>query len=66
MPVFEYTMEVSVLLSLFSDARNGLPGNDDFGQMSAWLVFTLAGFYPVEPCAGSFVLGRPFFPTMAP
>jgi len=35
-------------------------GNDDLGQMSAWLVFTSLGFYPVAPGSNQYVLGRPF------
>ena len=38
----------------------GLVGNDDLGQMSAWLVFTSLGFYPVAPGSNQYVLGRPF------
>ncbi|MFG6449692.1 GH92 family glycosyl hydrolase [Roseateles sp. BYS180W] len=38
----------------------GLAGNDDLGQMSAWLVFTALGFYPVAPASGEYVIGRPF------
>jgi putative alpha-1,2-mannosidase len=37
-----------------------LAGNDDLGQMSAWLIFTALGFYPVTPGSGEYVLGRPF------
>jgi predicted alpha-1,2-mannosidase len=38
----------------------GLAGNDDVGQMSAWLMFTALGFYPVTPGSGQYVIGRPF------
>ncbi|MBW8748481.1 MAG: glycoside hydrolase family 92 protein, partial [Acidobacteria bacterium] len=38
----------------------GLVGNDDLGQMSAWLLFTSMGFYPVAPGSNEYVLGRPF------
>ncbi len=38
----------------------GLSGNDDLGQMSAWLVFTALGFYPVAPGSDQYVIGRPF------
>eukprot|EP00933_Yihiella_yeosuensis_P000455 TRINITY_DN1006_c0_g1_i9.p1 TRINITY_DN1006_c0_g1~~TRINITY_DN1006_c0_g1_i9.p1 ORF type:complete len:872 (-),score=165.33 TRINITY_DN1006_c0_g1_i9:231-2747(-) len=44
----------------FSDKAGGLPGNDDMGAMSAWVALSLLGFYPVDPCSGNFVLGRPF------
>jgi predicted alpha-1,2-mannosidase len=38
----------------------GLSGNDDLGQMSAWLIFTGLGFYPVTPGSLEYVIGRPF------
>jgi predicted alpha-1,2-mannosidase len=40
---------------------DGLAGNDDVGQMSAWYVFSALGFYPVNPANGEFVLGTPEF-----
>jgi len=40
---------------------NGLCGNDDAGQMSAWLVFSMMGFYPVCPGLPYYVLGSPSF-----
>lgn len=46
--------------TLFSAKTDGLPGNDDMGQMSSWLVFSILGFYPVDTCSNDFVLGRPF------
>jgi predicted alpha-1,2-mannosidase len=39
---------------------DGLVGNDDLGQMSAWLIFTSMGFYPVAPGSNEYVIGRPF------
>ncbi|MGQ8338804.1 GH92 family glycosyl hydrolase [Sunxiuqinia sp. A32] len=38
---------------------NGLCGNDDCGQMSAWYIFTNLGFYPLNPCGGEYILGAP-------
>ena len=35
----------------------GLCGNDDCGQMSAWYLFSMMGFYPVNPCGDGYVLG---------
>jgi len=46
----------------YQDKINGLCGNDDCGQMSAWYIFTNLGFYPVNPCGGEFVLGAPQLP----
>ena len=45
---------------LFNNSPQGLPGNEDCGQMSAWYLFTSLGFYPVCPGTGEYVLGRPF------
>ena len=39
----------------------GLGGNDDCGQMSAWYLFTVMGFYPVCPGTDQYVLGAPRF-----
>lgn len=39
----------------------GLSGNDDCGQMSAWLLFSSLGFYPVTPASGIYALGIPAF-----
>jgi predicted alpha-1,2-mannosidase len=44
----------------YKPAPDGLSGNDDLGQMSAWLVFTALGFYPVAPGSNEYVIGRPF------
>ncbi len=49
-----------IVKSQYNPGPNGLVGNDDLGQMSAWLVFTELGFYPVTPGSGQYVLGRPF------
>jgi predicted alpha-1,2-mannosidase len=48
----------------YRNTRDGITGNDDCGQMSAWYIFTALGFYPVAPASGSYALGRPFFPKM--
>ena len=39
--------------------RNGLSGNDDCGQMSAWYIFSALGFYPVDPVSGEYLIGAP-------
>jgi predicted alpha-1,2-mannosidase len=46
--------------SQYHPTPDGLAGNDDLGQMSAWLVFTALGFYPVTPGSLEYVIGRPF------
>ncbi len=38
---------------------DGIAGNDDAGQMSAWFVFATLGLYPAQPARGVYVLGRP-------
>jgi predicted alpha-1,2-mannosidase len=43
---------------------DGMSGNDDAGQMSAWLVFSMMGFYPVCPGTGEYVIGSPSFPEV--
>ena len=43
---------------------DGLSGNDDCGQMSAWYLFSAMGFYPVDPCGGEYVLGAPQMPQV--
>lgn len=40
----------------------GLGGNDDCGQMSAWYIFSVLGFYPVCPGTDQYVLGAPYIP----
>lgn len=43
----------------YSTRPDGIVGNDDVGQMSAWLVFALLGFYPAQPFSGTYVTGAP-------
>ncbi len=44
---------------LYSDRPDGLCGNEDCGQMSAWYIFSSLGFYPVNPANSVYVLGSP-------
>jgi len=46
----------------YLDKPDGLCGNDDCGQMSAWYVFSALGFYPVDPISGEYRLGAPQIP----
>ena len=48
----------------YLDRVDGLCGNDDCGQMSAWYVFSAMGFYPVNPCGGEYILGAPQLPRI--
>jgi predicted alpha-1,2-mannosidase len=43
----------------YTDRPDGIVGNDDCGQMSAWLVFATLGLYPVQPASGTYVAGVP-------
>jgi predicted alpha-1,2-mannosidase len=40
---------------------DGLDGDDDCGQMSAWLLFAAMGFYPVNPASGEYMIGSPLY-----
>ncbi|MCX6550202.1 MAG: GH92 family glycosyl hydrolase [Acidobacteria bacterium] len=48
-----------ILTSLYSTGPEGLCGNEDCGQMSAWYLFSAMGFYPVNPAEGVYVIGTP-------
>lgn len=47
--------------TLFSNAPNGVTGNDDLGTMSAWYLFSALGLYPATPGSGEFLLHTPKF-----
>ena len=46
---------------LYTDKPDGLSGNEDCGQMSAWYIFSSIGFYPLNPSNGAYVFGSPLF-----
>ena len=48
----------------YNPGPNGLCGNDDCGQMSAWYLFSAMGFYPFNPCGGEYVIGAPQLPEV--
>jgi predicted alpha-1,2-mannosidase len=48
-----------ILRSMYANSRDGLCGNDDAGQMSAWYLFSALGFYPVCPGSDRYALGSP-------
>lgn len=50
-----------ILTTLYSNKPDGLCGNEDMGQMSAWYVYSAMGFYPVNPADGKYVFGTPLF-----
>ena len=53
-----------VLHDLYLNAPDGICGNEDCGQMSAWFVFSAMGFYPVDPISGQYEIGSPLFPEV--
>ena len=52
----------TIMNELYTDQPDGLCGNEDCGQMSAWYVFSAMGFYPVNPISGEYEIGSPLFP----
>ena len=51
----------SLLETMYADQPDGLQGNEDVGQMSAWYVLSALGFYPVDAVSGNYILGSPLF-----
>jgi predicted alpha-1,2-mannosidase len=50
-----------IMTTLYKNSGDGLAGNDDAGQMSAWYVFSALGFYPVTPGTPRYSIGTPRF-----
>lgn len=50
-----------IMTTMYTDQTDGLCGNEDCGQMSAWYVLSSMGFYPVNPADGNYILGSPLF-----
>ena len=50
-----------VLTTLYHDAPDGLSGNEDVGQMSAWYILSSLGMYEAEPAGGRYWFGSPLF-----
>lgn len=50
-----------VYREMYHNAPDGLSGNEDVGQMSAWYVISACGLYQVEPAGGKFIIGSPLF-----
>jgi predicted alpha-1,2-mannosidase len=48
-----------IAAACYQNGPGGMCGNDDCGQMSAWYVFSVLGFYPVDPPSGVYVIGSP-------
>ena len=56
---YKTQQRVREVAALYDDTPAGQCGNNDCGQMSAWYVFSALGFYPVNPAAGTYVIGSP-------
>ncbi len=54
-----------IMDTLASDKPDGLAGNDDVGQMSAWYIFSAMGFYPVAPGDLAYPIGAPQLPSIS-
>ncbi len=50
-----------ILKTQYNTTPNGLSGNEDCGQMSAWYVFSSLGIYPMNPASGEYQIGSPIF-----
>jgi predicted alpha-1,2-mannosidase len=61
MPWKTQSMIRKVMDELYHDGPDGLCGNEDMGQMSAWYVLNSMGFYPVAPGQNVWVIGSPLF-----
>src|ERR1700740_250934 len=46
---------------MYAALPDGLQGNEDVGQMSAWYIMSAMGFYPVDPVSGNYIFGSPLF-----
>jgi len=52
-----------ILKTQYNTTPDGLSGNEDCGQMSAWYVFSSMGLYPYSPASGEYQIGSPLFKT---
>jgi predicted alpha-1,2-mannosidase len=53
-----------VLKENYPDTPDGIPGNDDCGEMSSWAVMSMMGFYSVDPASLAYELSSPVFPKV--
>ena len=63
-PVRTQKIVNQIMNELYTDQPDGLCGNEDCGQMSAWYVMSAMGFFPVTPASGMFIIGVPHFEEM--
>jgi predicted alpha-1,2-mannosidase len=50
-----------IMAEMYHDQPDGIIGNEDCGQMSAWYIFSSLGFYPVFPASEKYIIGSPLF-----
>ena len=50
-----------ILTKLYQNTPDGIAGNEDCGQMSAWYILSSMGFYPVTPGSNEYIIGTPLF-----
>ncbi|HHH53527.1 MAG TPA: glycoside hydrolase family 92 protein, partial [Bacteroidetes bacterium] len=50
-----------IMKEMYRNATDGLSGNEDCGQMSAWYIFSALGFYPLTPGSNEYIIGSPIF-----
>lgn len=50
-----------ILTELYQNSPDGISGNEDCGQMSAWYIFSSLGFYPVTPGSNQYIIGSPLY-----
>ena len=50
-----------ILTQQYTNSPDGISGNEDCGQMSAWYIFSSLGFYPVTPGSNQYIIGKPLF-----
>ena len=51
----------SLMETMYRALPDGIEGNEDVGQMSAWFILSALGFYSVDPVSGNYILGSPLF-----
>jgi predicted alpha-1,2-mannosidase len=51
----------TLMETMYAALPDGLQGNEDVGQMSAWYIMSSMGFYPVDPVSGNYIFGTPLF-----
>jgi predicted alpha-1,2-mannosidase len=55
----------NIMETMYHDKPEGYAGNEDCGQMSAWAVWSMMGFFPANPANGEYVFGSPIFDELS-